>query len=196
MWVLLWYLSQPAYMKSHVILYSLFPLTPCCHHAVVVDVVIKLASANGKSRHSLLTSLTYVLLLSWSHCRFCCGFRVSQHAWIFMSLSNLYSHLLAIVRHVVVVVVVNESASAHGEPRYSIITPLTYSLLSSCSHFRCRCRYGYCCDVRVSQRIWIFTSLANYLSHLRAVLITQSLLVWTFLWCSIQPAHMDSYITR
>ena len=181
--------------------------------------MIELVSANGESRHSLLTPLTYALLPLYSYCRCqcCCGFWVSQHTWKVILLTIYTSHLPTVVimqsftmslpmwmllwcssksvymnihitghsyfsltsycRHAVIVdvvldvVVMFEPAGVYGESRYWPFIPLTYTLLSSCIHFQCRCRCGYCCDVQVDQRIWIFMSLANYPSHLQAVVV-------------------------
>ena len=226
------WVNRSAHMGSHVTRYSRLSLTLCCRHAVVVDVVIdiyRLRSSGSidqctwESRHSLLTPLTYALLSSRSRCGCCWQYSLNQ---------------------------VNQSISAHGESRHSLLTPLTYCLLSSRSRCGCCCRHVLdevkwvsqsinqsinrsarmgshvtcysrlsltpCCrhavvadvvDVyqskssgSINQRTWGVTSLATHASHLRPVVVTQSLWVLlTFIgWSQVSQsinAH-GSHVTR
>ena len=168
-------------------------------------------SAHGESRHSLLTPLTYVLLSPRSRCG-CCRWHlwlnqvsqsVNQSAYMGVtSLATHASHLRSVVATQSLWMLltfigwsqVSQSISAHGESRHSLLTPLTYALLSSRS--RCGCRWHMLVESSesINQRTWGVTSLATHASHLRPVVVTQSL--WMLLLTFIDWSQGESIDQR
>ena len=151
MWILFWCSHQSTHMKSRITRYSHSTLTRCYRHVAIVNLDV------------------FVVLKPAS------AYEYSRHSLLTLSLTSCCHHAVVVII-VFNVVMMFESASAYWESRYSQITPRTNRLLSSRSRCWCGCWRG----IQVSQRIWIFMSLATHSPHLQAVVITQSksMLLW------------------